>query len=190
MCKDNKHNFKNIVILIVSMRIKHLNPVIFSMIIALIIQNDLEMITFMHSIHAPLLKLFIKNSGFKFIHYAAEIGQIEIVRYLLEIGEKIDVTTQNGFSILKIAFLKNHTELTAELIRKGALTDLPECIQLAIAANNLPIIEALIATYSDLNEFRLVNGENLVKFLINMENSTILSLLIESGRVKLPSSIK
>ena len=141
------HIFKNLVISVVSMNIHRLNSVVCSMIKVLIRCNDLEMITFMHAINIPITRIF--TSGFKLIHYAALFGQIKIVRFFLEIGEDVNVLTPNGSSAFKIAFLSNHTELVAELIRNGSSLD-TECIQLALSTNNLSIIEALKDTYSYL----------------------------------------
>lgn len=54
------------------------------------------------------------------LHYAADYGQCEVLRYLLEKGANANVTDKHGITILLAAIWEGHTNCVKLLLEKGA----------------------------------------------------------------------
>ncbi|XP_043596537.1 myotrophin-like [Bombus pyrosoma] len=57
------------------------------------------------------------------LHYAADYGQSEVVRYLLEKGANANVTDKHGITALLAAIWEGHTNCVKLLLEKGARAD-------------------------------------------------------------------
>ncbi|OXU26427.1 myotrophin [Nasonia vitripennis] len=54
------------------------------------------------------------------LHYAADYGQCEVVRYLLDKGADINATDKHGITTLLAAIWEGHTSCVKLLLEKGA----------------------------------------------------------------------
>ncbi|XP_023238219.1 myotrophin [Centruroides vittatus] len=54
------------------------------------------------------------------IHYAADYGQTEVVRYLAEKGADVNAKDKHGISALLAAIWEGHTECVRFMLEKGA----------------------------------------------------------------------
>ena len=79
---------------------------------------------------------------------AAQAGELEVVKYLISKGAKLDKIDKNGFTALSIACFCNHFEVVDYLVKKGAdvicLNNKIPPIAAAIYNNNLDIIKYLL----------------------------------------------
>ncbi|KAL6438502.1 hypothetical protein ACFW04_004528 [Cataglyphis niger] len=57
------------------------------------------------------------------LHYAADYGQSEVVRYLLEKGANANATDKHGITTLLAAIWEGHTNCVKLLLEKGAKPD-------------------------------------------------------------------
>ncbi|OAD54673.1 Myotrophin [Eufriesea mexicana] len=57
------------------------------------------------------------------LHYAADYGQSEVVRYLLEKGANANVIDKHGITTLLAAIWEGHTNCVKLLLEKGAKPD-------------------------------------------------------------------
>jgi len=54
------------------------------------------------------------------LHYASDYGQLEVIRYLLSKGAKVDSPDKHGISPLLAAIWEGHTTCVQFLVEKGA----------------------------------------------------------------------
>eukprot|EP01122_Echinamoeba_exundans_P014044 TRINITY_DN6282_c0_g2_i2.p1 TRINITY_DN6282_c0_g2~~TRINITY_DN6282_c0_g2_i2.p1 ORF type:complete len:142 (-),score=43.59 TRINITY_DN6282_c0_g2_i2:575-946(-) len=54
------------------------------------------------------------------LHYAADFGQVEVAKYLVSKGAKLDVKDGFGITPLLAAVYENHAEVVEFLLSKGA----------------------------------------------------------------------
>ncbi|RWS30202.1 myotrophin-like protein [Leptotrombidium deliense] len=54
------------------------------------------------------------------LHYAADYGQKEIIRYLIDKGANVNVVDKHGISPLLAAIWEGHTDCIKYMIEKGA----------------------------------------------------------------------
>ncbi|XP_076640389.1 myotrophin homolog isoform X1 [Colletes latitarsis] len=57
------------------------------------------------------------------LHYAADYGQSEVIRYLLEKGANVNATDKHGITTLLAAIWEGHTNCVKLLLEKGAKSD-------------------------------------------------------------------
>ncbi|XP_043664050.1 myotrophin-like isoform X2 [Vespula pensylvanica] len=57
------------------------------------------------------------------LHYAADYGQYDVVRYLLEKGADANATDKHGITTLLAAIWEGHTHCVKLLLEKGARPD-------------------------------------------------------------------
>ncbi|KAF7994848.1 hypothetical protein HCN44_004320 [Aphidius gifuensis] len=57
------------------------------------------------------------------LHYAADYGQNEVVRYLLDKGANANATDKHGITTLLAAIWEGHTNCVKLLLEKGAKPD-------------------------------------------------------------------
>ncbi|XP_034935603.1 myotrophin [Chelonus insularis] len=54
------------------------------------------------------------------LHYAADYGQYEVIRYLMEKGADANMVDKHGISVLLAAIWEGHTDCVKLLLEKGA----------------------------------------------------------------------
>ncbi|KAH0537901.1 myotrophin homolog [Cotesia typhae] len=64
-----------------------------------------------------------KIDGRTLLHYAADYGQNEVLRYLLDKGADADATDKHGITSLLSAIWEGHTGCVKLLLEKGAKQD-------------------------------------------------------------------
>ncbi len=100
------------------------------------------------------------------IHIAAQTGNIEIAKLLLEAGADIDAGDSDNSTALGVAAMRKHGEMVAFLIERGAdinrrdrKADCP--LSFAVYGRDEAIIQQLLDAGADLY-FRSPNGETLL----------------------------
>ncbi|XP_058793336.1 myotrophin-like [Phymastichus coffea] len=57
------------------------------------------------------------------LHYAADYGQTEVLRYLMDKGADLNATDKHGITVLLAAIWEGHTNCVKLLLEKGVKTD-------------------------------------------------------------------
>lgn len=145
-----------------------------------VLANDVNLVGFMYSVGVPLNRSY---RGVYFIHFAANRGYADMVNLLIECGTPVDILTHSTkSSALQSSLSGNEHAVTVLLIKKGATHGLTGCIFDAIVNNKLPIIEALVSTYSNLTGLiNFENGFNPITLAIAADKPQILHIILESG---------
>nr|CAJ77471.1 myotrophin [Lubomirskia baikalensis] len=60
------------------------------------------------------------SNGRDAIHYAADYGQSEVLRYLLSKGANVNAPDKHGITAMLAAFWESHVECVKVLVSKGA----------------------------------------------------------------------
>ncbi|KAH6813692.1 hypothetical protein C2S51_022710 [Perilla frutescens var. frutescens] len=88
--------------------------------------------------------------GRRVLHYAAEMGILEICQFLIEnVGVKIDVLTDKGATPLQYAVKEGHVEIVEYLIEQGALVDMSDSkgftsLHYAVQKDNKELVKLLL----------------------------------------------
>lgn len=90
------------------------------------------------------------------LYFAADCGQVEMIKLLLEAGALIDAKSISGLNPLLIATYRGHTHAVAELIRSGADVNVATdqnwtALHSAAAGGHTEILELLIENGADVN---------------------------------------
>ena len=146
--------------------------------------NNFAMLNFFKSLNIPMnLSIpFKKYSGYRFIHIAAERGQLEMVKTLLSYGIGVDEVTQFGKSVLHIAYSNSQFSVAEELIKRGAVLGLAECLEHAIVTDDYEFIDLALHSPLNLNELILPSGHNLITLSVTSDKPQILKKLLDNEK--------
>jgi ankyrin repeat protein len=104
---------------------------------------------------------WINKGGMTALHFAAQQGDLESVKLLVEAGSNVNATTGIGYTSMMIATRMDEFDVVHYLLGKGANPNVDEAghtvLHLAVARTNLPLVQALITKGADVNA-RLVKG--------------------------------
>jgi ankyrin repeat protein len=103
------------------------------------IESVIELIT-----ENPDYVNYVLNTNLKPLHYAAAVGNVEIVRVLIEAGAELEASDKYGETALNIASAFGHADVVRQLLTAGAKVD---------ARSNkgfTPLMGACSKTYSEV----------------------------------------
>ncbi|XP_044585354.1 putative ankyrin repeat protein RF_0381 [Cotesia glomerata] len=149
--------------------------------------------------HFKIAKLLLTNHNNVFstsdprlnplLHYAVKIGNLSIVKLLLERGADINAEESNGVTVLHVAVSHQHLSIVQWLLRKGALANL-KCnlpdragytpLHLACEITNCEFAKILIDYQADVN-CSSVDNVQPIHIAVLYENEKIICLLLSHG---------
>jgi ankyrin repeat protein len=115
------------------------------------------------------------------LEYAAKIGNIKLVKYLLD-DLDVDVNANNGQALIN-AIESGHANVVGYLCYARGQTHMNKngALIIAIRLKNLPIIRTLIARGADVNITYQGLTNRPLNLAFEMKNTEIIRILIESG---------
>lgn len=116
------------------------------------------------------------------LHFAAEKGHVDIVRFLLDSGAEVNATTAGGNTALVFAAQNGHNDVGKLLLQKGAKVDIRNkyaMTPLFFAADrgNVEMAAMLIAYGGDINAFSPLFGTPLHRAVFNGRDEMVKFLL-------------
>jgi len=102
------------------------------------------------------------------LYNAASVGNMGMVKFLVENGADVNIRMYKGFTPLMVAIYKGHYDVIQYLLSKNALVNMPDCrgetpLMWAVSTNTSDkIIELLITKGADVNA-RDDKGESVVQ---------------------------
>jgi ankyrin repeat protein len=134
------------------------------------------------------------RDGFPALVLAAQQGNIEVVRLLLNQGADVNATTYNGWTALKAAAASGHTEILRLLLANGAMVSTAgghnstTALARAVMNNDTEAVLALLGAGADVNElgfmhhgFAMVGRASALSEALSAGHSKIAALLIQHG---------
>lgn len=131
------------------------------------------------------------QTGFSFIHIAASMGHLEVLKLLIASGVDINLETDDGLTALHIAVKKGYTQMIRELAQAGAdiekatkyiRTKGYRSIHLAVLRNKIESVRELIILGVNINSrIQKSNGPTPLMLAAQLGYEDIAKFLIESG---------
>ncbi|XP_057325538.1 putative ankyrin repeat protein RF_0381 [Microplitis mediator] len=149
--------------------------------------------------HFKIAKLLLANHANVFktsdprlnplLHYTIKIGNLSIVKLLLERGADVNSEESNGVTALHVAVLHQHLTIVQCLLREGALVNLkctlPDkagytALHLACEIPNDDFARVLLDSGADVNS-KSVDDIQPIHIAVLCENEKIIHLLLRRG---------
>ncbi|MFP4498886.1 MAG: ankyrin repeat domain-containing protein, partial [Vulcanimicrobiota bacterium] len=124
--------------------------------------------------------------GFTPLHFAAEIGNIDIATHLLDQGAIIGVVNESGWSVMHNAARTGQLDMAMFLVTRGAKTDVPSKMgwtpmHIAAANNQLKFVKFLVEQNADMNARNVDGWTPLHRAAANGAVETVQYLLDENA---------
>lgn len=125
--------------------------------------------------------------GYTPLHNAVERGQVELVKYLVELGIDVNTKARSGETPLITAVGEHFTDLSLYLLSKGAhpfgRTDDGETALHMAALENMPeVAEALIARGADINA-KNKDGETPFDYAMQFKSKDVERILLAHRKI-------
>jgi len=129
--------------------------------------------------HGADPNMFMRSS--KALAIAVTIGNVEIVRYLIDAGADINYTSSDGVSVLHKAALNGSVSTVKLLLERGAYVNERQvtgttALMLAVTNGHNKIVEILLDAGADPN-IKYESGRTALDYARNNRNSYAISLL-------------
>lgn len=117
---------------------------------------------------------------------ACQIGEVSLVRHILNAGGLLDITTNMGFAPLHAAASNGHVEVASILLKRGVSADVQNPLNgftplyVAASAGQLQFCELLIAYGADVNLLSYYHRSPLM-YAIKNGYIQVAELLLENG---------
>ncbi|MBP7190433.1 MAG: ankyrin repeat domain-containing protein [Rickettsiaceae bacterium] len=155
------------------------------------IKNNTAVLEYIESANLSTLN-YAPHAGITLLHLAAEAGNLDVCKALIEKGVGIDTKTEKGNSALDVAAMYGHEDLCINLIEKGAYVTENSCIQAhekshetlakriasigllhSINEQNVNLCEKFINLGADVNYVTTTKGRSLLEIAVTQKNPNI-----------------
>uniref|UniRef100_A0A914HV40 ANK_REP_REGION domain-containing protein n=1 Tax=Globodera rostochiensis TaxID=31243 RepID=A0A914HV40_GLORO len=106
-------------------------------------------------LHGAASEKYNQENGCTGLVCASRAGKLDVVRFLLSKGARVDRTTEKGFSPLFLAANRGHLDVCRELVANGAK------VNQAANVGATPWFEACMQGHLDIVKFFVENGQNI-----------------------------
>ncbi len=125
------------------------------------------------------------SKEFMLLHFAANFGDTNVTKLLLEEGANIDIKDQNKNTPLHLAASNGHTDIVKLLMEKGSDLSVVNkegntSLHLAASNGHIDIVKFLMEKGSDLSAVNK-NGDTLLHLAASNGHTDIVKLLMEKG---------
>ena len=150
-----------------------------------IFEGDLNSVKSLHKSGKDINEPWSKENQYTYLGLASDLGKLEIVKYLVESGAKVNSSDVNGGNPLLLATIKGRFEVVKYLVEKGADVNHKDknnisILNFSLKSKNYEIAKYLLEKGADPNASNL-NGFFSLNLAIILDAKDIVAKLIEKG---------
>ncbi len=128
-----------------------------------------------------------QGDGMTALHYAAQLGQVDLVQMLLSAGANVKATTRlGGYTPLHLASLSGNASAVAALIASGASADArtstgATALMLAARSGSVDTVTRLVENGAPVNAADKANGQTALMVAAGLDRADVVRALVARG---------
>jgi ankyrin repeat protein len=188
LLKNSRPIFQVLVTEILKTKLSKLVSITLCLTMVSLFCNDIATIQYLKTLNVPMNTILTSEeyTRYRFIHVAAERGQIEMVKFFISLGISPFVLTGANKTVLSVAYMAKQYLVVEELLKLvNAHPGLFDCLEHAFSVEDIQMIDLLLGSSLDLDKLTFPSGHNLITKAIAMNKSLVLQRLINSGKLNL-----
>ena len=136
--------------------------------------------------HRGIVEVLVKVASVASIHVAAQMGNIDKVKALLDQGIDVDIKDKAGMTPLLLAISNKHNEVAKFLIERGADVNAGNRqgivpLYRALWNQDLEMVKLLLANGANVNAQHAQTGYTPLHWAAMMDNKEIVELVLAAG---------